>query len=129
MGKYLSRAKRASKMAQGWRDVAQKLQEELDNDKVNLEQCSTLTEDIDYSDLDELKSELENWRDGMSGTNLEHSNKFSMLEEAISSIDCIDTSVLEATTFEDQDEVESLIQSLESAADELESVEFPGMYS
>lgn len=59
-------------------------------------------------EMEELRDELQNWLDGLSGTNLENSNKAQMLEEAISNL-------------------EDCISSLEEVEDA--SVDFPSMYS
>jgi len=53
-----------------------------------------------------IKEELENWRDGLTGTNLENSDLYSKLEEAVDILD-------------------SAVSEIESQLDELESVEVP----
>lgn len=60
--------------------------------------------------INELKDEIENWRDGLQGTNLENSDKYDQLESCIQELE------------QGADEIESGISSLESA-------EFPTMYS
>lgn len=62
------------------------------------------------SDVETLKEEMQNWLDGLSGTNLENSNKYSMLEECVSAL-------------------ESIHDEIENASSECDSVEFPTMYS
>ena len=57
------------------------------------------------SEIENLKTELEDWRDNMSGTNLETTQKFEELEEAI---DLLDTAQ----------------NDIESALSEAENVEF-----
>ena len=42
-------------------------------------------------EINEVKGELEEWRDGMQGSNLENSEKFSALEEAISQLETFDS--------------------------------------
>jgi hypothetical protein len=60
--------------------------------------------------VQELRDELQNWFDGLSGTNLENSQKASALEEAIS-------------------ELENIEGELDGVdAPDGSSVEFPGMY-
>jgi methyl-accepting chemotaxis protein len=56
-----------------------------------------------------LQEEMESWRDNMSGTNLENTEKYGQVEEAAQTL-------------------ESAVGEIESAVGELESVEFPGMY-
>lgn len=53
-----------------------------------------------------LKDELEQWRDGMEGTNLENSATYEKLNEAI-------------------DELDSQIQAVEDAAEAIENLEVP----
>lgn len=42
---------------------------------------------MSYEELDNLKEELEQWRDGMMGTNLESSEKYNMLDEAVNALE------------------------------------------
>lgn len=51
----------------------------------------------DYSDVESLKDELESWKDGMEGTNLENSQKFSDLDEACSALEAAFDKFEEAT--------------------------------
>lgn len=75
----------------------------------SLQQIEGIKEDV-VSEIQGLKEEMENWRDGLQGTNLEYSEKFNQLEECIS--------VLENN--------ESEIENIE--VPDLEEPEFPGMY-
>lgn len=60
-------------------------------------------------DIEELKDELEQWRDGMDGTNLEMSFKYGQLDEAIDLLD-------------------EFIPHLEELEGRDGEVEFPSMY-
>lgn len=44
--------------------------------------CTDFQSVTEGGDLDDLADELENWRDGMSGTNLEYTDLYSQVEEA-----------------------------------------------
>lgn len=54
------------------------------------------------SDVEGLKEEMENWRDGLQGTNLENSDKFQQIEDAI---DLLDRGIGELEAIEIPDEV------------------------
>lgn len=91
-------------------------------------------------ELGALKEELESWRDNISGTNFETSEKFEQLEEAISQLDSAISSIEYAVSqIEDAeitidnaeekvDELSGYAGDLESGISDAESVEFPGMY-
>ena len=49
-----------------------------------------------------LKEELENWRDGMSGTNLENTEKFAEIEEAINQLDTAYSTLQEALDYNEE---------------------------
>jgi methyl-accepting chemotaxis protein len=88
--------------------------------------------------VSELAEEMGNWRDNMSGTNLEATDKYSRVEEAadslenvVSAIDDIDTTPqpCEKDTPEDfAQTLEEIADALDEAVSELEGVDFPGMY-
>ena len=59
--------------------------------------------------VEELRDEIDNWKTNLEGTNLENTEKYSLLEE----------------TF---DTLEQSHDEIESACDELDNVEFPGMF-
>jgi len=127
--KYQSRANRAGDQASQWRNVADRLREISEDDKLSEEkkvlEARIAIEDVDTSELESLKEEMENWRDNMSGTSLENTGKYSEVEEAADSLGSID---VEGKSIDSPDDIESVADELESAADELESVNFPGMY-
>lgn len=84
MGKYKSRATRLSEALDGIRDG--------------------------LSEIESLQEEVDNWKEGMEGTNLEQTDKYQMLTEA-------------------SDALSSGHDDIENALSELENVEFPTMYS
>ena len=59
--------------------------------------------------ITELRDEIENWKSGMEGTNLENTQKYSDLG------DC-------------EDALSSAIDELENGVSSAESIEFPGMF-
>jgi len=150
MGKYRSRAKRASETADKWRDVVQSLRDvadkgiseytatkadkkahpDMEDDEVRemlkVKEAQIALEDLDEGEFEDLKSEMESWRDNMSGTNLENTDKGQRVSEACDVLDGIDISGKEISEIDD---IETVADELEAAADELESVDFPGMYS
>lgn len=69
--------------------------------------CSKIAEGI--AEIEELKDEIVSWKEGMEGTNLEQTAKYSELEECA-------------------DQLENAVSELDSSNNELEGVEFPGMY-
>ena len=103
------------------------MKEKLDN----MESC------FDLSGIEELRDEIENWKSGMEGTNLENSSKYEELSEcynnldnAISSLEGIDIDVElgELTPEELADRFQEYVDEIENAVYELENVSFPGMY-
>lgn len=136
--KYKSRAKRASEQAEHFTNKAGDLQDLIDNtpfdvDELTEEQESELVEqanaiigEVDFAELESLTEEIQSWRDGMQGTNLENTEKYSTLDETASTLENIEPSIDEVSDFSD---IEQRISDLEDKASELESVEFPGMFS
>jgi len=143
-----SRASRAAEQAQQWRDIADSLtaiKEEADDALTELQEKNPDIDElpekeaevfvkraqealsgVDTSELDSLKDEISSWKSNLEGTNLENSNKYQMLDEAESNMDNIDVG---SVSVESLDDIETAVDELNNAADELEQVEFPGMYS
>jgi len=61
------------------------------------------------SDVGEVKEELESWKCGMEGTNLENTEKYGQLDEAVNLLD-------------------EFVSSCEDVAGNAESVEIPSMF-
>ena len=61
------------------------------------------------SEIENLAEEMESWRDNMSGTNLENTDKYSQVEESAETL---------RQGYDD----------IESATGDLDGVEFPGMF-
>lgn len=93
------------------------------------------------SGVEELKEEIESWKENMEGANMEHLPKYEevsecydQLDSAMSYLDSV--SLPELKEGLDKEERESLADELDSTADEIESgkdeadgASFPGMYS
>lgn len=138
MGRYKSRATRAGEVAENLRKIAAAVQsvvddnseaededEKADDEKDSNAAVEAALADLDFSDAESLQEEIESWRDNLSGTNFENGEKYSMLEEAADALSDI-TSTLQG--IDSSDAPEEIVTTLEEAADDLESVEFPGMY-
>jgi len=65
--------------------------------------------DQGYSMVSDLADEMESWRDNMSGTNLENTEKYNTVDE------CAET-------------LRSAADEIETAKGDLDGVEFPGMF-
>lgn len=117
-------------------------------------------------DIAELSGEMESWRDGLQGTNLENSEKFNTIEDAMNQLqqglDWLEgaevperygdkkitytlTSMRKASRavrldnavsglrvameeLDGLDDTDDCVSMLDSAINDLDSVEFPGMY-
>jgi protein subunit release factor A len=145
MAKRLSRADRAANQIGDWQSIIDAL-----NGIDKVEEANIVLSKLDWGEAESLKDEIESWRDGLQGTNLENSDKYSELEECvdmlnnvvniIQDIDCeieIDIKHKEGATEEEKDEaekealeaeIEERVDRIEEAINELEYVSFPGMY-
>lgn len=70
-------------------------------------------------DIEELRDEIENWKTGLEGTNLENSQKYSDLDECYNELDNL-LSEIDSMSADDLD--------LDSLVPDSGSVNFPGMY-
>jgi len=125
--KYKSRQARLDEVIQ---DIAS-LQEELEK----IKEAGPLTS-FDFSEVEALAEEMENWRDNLEGTSLENTDKYSEVSDCADSLrqavdafgeldfDSIDTS-LDDSFFE---ELEFLKSELECIVSDLEGIYFPKMY-
>lgn len=137
MAKRMSRAARAADAAGKWTSIAERLRE-----ATTAKEATDAVSDLDTSEFESLKEEIENWRDNMSSANMEHLPKYEEVEEAADSLDNIDVSNVEGRTYEGadydadsaeeapewRDQAEEDADELENAASELEQVNFPGMF-
>ena len=118
--KYKSRATRASEQASLWRDIADKLE-----DTHKLEEAQAILDELSISELESLIEEMTSWRDNME-ERLSNTPKYEDVSSACDELEQIDLSSVE--TISDIDEIDNIVEELNSAADTLEGVNFPGMY-
>jgi hypothetical protein len=118
--------------------------EAFDASKFNRDDIQTILDgaDADRSDgameIQSLYEEIENWKSGMEGTNLEQSMKYGELEECLSELETAneaDGVTIPSLPDGDltQEALEDFVSELESAVSELENCYqaepmFPGMY-
>lgn len=149
----VSRAKRASETAskleaivEQLRGLAEDLRDEPTPDEIREIAEKIFAIKIDYSEVTELMDEMQCWRDGLEGTNLEYSEKFDRITDASDTLENIESelSIIEIPSVnkenwikkvinnpdpdESADEVEEIADTIEEQANELENVEFPTMY-
>lgn len=126
-----SRAKRCAEICSALTDISENVRgiygENNDEEKAEKEAAEILA-DLDYSGLEELKDELESWKDNLP-ENLQSSNKASMLDDAISQLESAISALGNVNLEPDFDDIENVAQEIEDAVAEAESVEFPGMFS
>lgn len=143
-----SRSKRRDDAAEQIRNMASILEELMNQLEEKREEEGAVLSDEERSaaesiccpedarnELESLKDELQEWLDNLP-ENLQSSNKASMLEDAIGSLE---TAIDYLDSFEELDldddidaicsTLDSNISSLNDAADEAEGVEFPTMFS
>lgn len=51
----------------------------------------TVEEGLDTMEIQDLRDEMQDWVDNMSGTGLENTNRYEMAEEAVSQLDDVDS--------------------------------------
>lgn len=155
MAKHLSRAKRCAaacdalrKTAEEARNIAASIEAETNPTVEFMTKIKAQVEalDVDVSELEDLKGEIEEWRDNMPES-LQGGDKYSTLDETANTLDSA-ISELEGVTFPevkipdpkvDKVEVaktefselsgtlEELADTIEAQCDEAEGAEFPGM--
>lgn len=143
MGRYKSRATRAGIAAVPWREVAKKARgfldahEEATCDLTDhdaeefdhyLDDASDALQQVDAGDAQELCDEIQEWRCNMEGTNLENTDKYEELQECESTLEDIIGRAEGLDTDLDAGTLREAADELDGVADELEEVEFPGMY-
>jgi len=99
-----------------------------------IEEAEEILSGIDSGELKSLQSEMEDWRDNMSGTNLESTSKFETVSECADYLSSASDglSSMNSELSEEKDsaisEIEDQISNLEEMIGNLESCEFPGMF-
>jgi hypothetical protein len=131
---YKSRSKRASEVASNYRDVAETIRgyANVDGDKISGEEKQKIVDDVnskleelDFGEIEALKDEMCSWRDNMEGTNLENTSKYEEVSECADALEDIEA---ESKSVEEWDGIEDVAEELDEIADNLENLNFPGMY-
>jgi prefoldin subunit 5 len=94
-----------------------------------IDEAQVFVDGVDTSEVESLLEELQQWMDSMTGTNLESTGKYQMLDEAVSSLQEAVDSLNSMPNIEDVDSIEEAVNTLDEVVSNLESVEFPGMFS
>lgn len=137
----LSRAKRCAETCAAIRSVLGELSslerpenyDELTNEEKDeiddklVKQAQEVLGNIDTSEIDNLKSEMESWRDNLDGANMSHLPKYDQVSECADVLDNA-LSTLEGLSIDGFEEIESVMSEAEEAVNEAEGAEFPGMY-
>ena len=150
----VSRAKRASETAskleaivEQIRGLAEDLRDEPTPDEIReIAEKIFAIKEIDYSEVTELMDEMQCWRDGLEGTNLEYSEKFERITDTADTLEEIESelSIIEIPSVNKEnwlkkvinnpdpdvsgDELDEIADTIEEQANELENVEFPTMF-
>ncbi len=91
--------------------------------------AQSLVEGVDTGEIESLLNELQSWMESMTGTNLESTGKYQMLDEAVICLQEVVGFLMSIPGIEDVDGIEDAMNTLDEAMSNLESVEFPGMFS
>lgn len=82
-------------------------------------------ENFTIGEVEELRDEMASWRDNYP-ENLQSTDKYSMIDDAVNTLDNLSSDEPgEIVIYED---IEAVADELERMADDLEGVEFPGMF-
>lgn len=129
MGRYVSRAKRLEE----WQNEASKTASEARRllEAGQMDKAKAAVDDLDLTELETLKEEMESWRDNMSAASMEHLPKYDEVGEACNALDDAHDSVNDlkeaCTSAETTDDLASELDELDDAITSVE-VLFPGMY-
>jgi len=147
--KYKSRATRLSEVVGELEDIKSELEEaktELEDnederekfgtanpnnnsDKGALDKANEALQKINASEAESLAGEIENWRDNMSGTPLESTEKFQEVSDCADAIREAADNISNITTeVSDKSDIENVISEIDDAIGQCESVEFPGAF-
>jgi len=151
--KYRSRATRANEAAAVLRNKAEELRtvvEKIEDAGTTKEVMDLLEEAmgmaalVDINEVESLSEEMGSWRDNMSGTNLESTDKYSRVEAAADTLeevkDEIESLEIDKVTVDEGDEldevkeevkesIETVVDTLDEKADDLENIDFPTMFN
>lgn len=93
-------------------------------EKSVVKDAKAILEEYDTSELETLRDEMTSWRDNYPD-NLRSTSKFEEVDTAASELENMEETAPDVDSIDD---IESAIEELERRAEELENVQFPGMY-
>jgi hypothetical protein len=132
MAKYRSRATRLSEAMGVNEEIISNLEDIRDDsdlkDEDKVKKANEEILKVETGEVDDLQGEMESWRDNMSGTNLEATDKYSRVDECAESLSNIASTLQDVGEITEADEIDSVVESLQSAVDEAMDVDFPGMF-
>lgn len=127
--RMVSRARRASDVAEFLRILADDIREISDNDDMSdamkVKEANNKLDNMDMSEIESLLEEIQSWHDNMEGTNLESTGKLSELEDCVSELESIETDTL---SVDEVDDISDVADQLEQRADNIDNISFPGMF-
>lgn len=111
------------------------LEESIKDQDYLSDEVSSALFDFDIPELNSLASEMRTWRDNLRDTNLENTYKYDDVRnchDALDSVIKLFSSIEPPTDFGDRnnflEELDTFINDLDSAIQELEGIYFPGMF-
>lgn len=126
MPRHKSRAKRLAEAIEAVRAQVEELRGMNEDHLDELE----LSDSIGLEGIQDLQSEMEEWKDNWSGTNFENTEAYARVEETCDSL-ADATSDIEGCLEEEPEsteELEEVLDRIEEQLSNLESVDFPGRY-
>jgi len=143
----MSRASRLATAANGIEAVVKKLEDikllikvNKSVDEINnlIDDFNNITAEIDTTDVEDIMEELDNWKSGLEGTNLENTEKYTTLSEAIDTLTNVidnlseseDINYIEKINDKKKliDSIDDKIGKINETIGEIENVECPGAF-
>lgn len=126
MVKYKSRASRCVD-AMGELESAKDFLQKISDGETSFDYISDPMGKIESAkgEVESLRDEIIEWRDNMSGTNLEHTAKYDELGECADELDEAVSNLEEISDPTDKDELDDIISGLDNVIGTLETVSFP----
>ncbi len=101
---------------------------EVLTEKAKMERANEILGGIDYSEVENLRDEIQDWKDNIE-EKFSATQKYSDLEECASTLDSAISEIESGNEeIDDVAELEQRIGSLESGVDGCDDVSFPGMF-
>lgn len=126
MARYKSRAKRLDESVS---EIEQKIADIRVEVETDFNTAKEMLNDIDTGVIEELKDEMENWRDNIPD-NLQGGEKYSAVEECVDELDRVKDEIesYRDSDPQDADELEEALSQIESSMSDATGIEFPGMF-